>query len=195
MTLLRINLNKKMGYLQLAEDPYEHLAEVSREAMKFYIFIPEGFRGSSKDMYVREDIFDDLPSATRAQIMYELAPYQNTGLSAPADREKRRAGREERKNTRANAGKTRQEARTERQRLRSESKGKGGGGKIFGSILDTAKDIFGKGNVEVQAGDAGFSVDYAAAPEESFFSKYKVPIIIGGAALIGGVIYLTTRKK
>jgi len=194
-----------MGYLQLAEnDPYQHLAEVPSSAMRFYVFIPEGYRGASKDMYVREDVLDDLPEETYTQIMSELQPYQNTGLSAPADRasrkaarDTRKAGREDRKNKRAAAGETRQAARTERQRLRSEAKGKNAG--AFAGILDkvtgAATSIFGSGSVDVQAGGGDFSVDYSAPQEESFFSKYKLPILIGGAAVIGGVIYLTTRKK
>lgn len=188
-----------MGYLQLAEeDPYSHLAEVPASAMQYYVFIPQGYRGANKDMYVREDVLDNLPAATRSKMMNDLAPYQNTGLSASKEeRERRRANREERKMTRANAGKTRQEARTERQRLRSEAKGKGGGrGKeIFGGILDTAKSIFGKGEVDVTAGGGDLSIDYSQEPEQSFFSKYKVPLLIGGAALVGGIIFLTTRKK
>lgn len=189
-----------MGYLQLAEeDPYMHLAEVPAQNMKYYVFIPEGYRGASKDMYIREDVLDDLPPATYAQIMNELDAYQNKGLSASKDERKaRRAGREERKSTRANAGKTRQEARTERQRLRSEAKGKkdGSGFKgILDTVAGTARDIFGKGNVEVDAGSGGFSVDVDTQPQESFFSKYKLPIILGGAAVIGGAIFLITRKK
>jgi hypothetical protein len=192
-----------MGYLQLAEnDPYSHLAEVGPDAMKFYVYIPEGYRGATKDMYIREDVLDDLPAATYAQIMSELAPYQNTGLSASkeeraAQRAERKAGREERKNTRATAGKTRQEARTERQRLRSEAKGKGSGAfaGILGSITGAATDIFGKGNVDVNAGGGDFSVDYSSQPEETFFSRYKIPIILGSVAVIGGGIYLLTRKK
>jgi hypothetical protein len=192
-----------MGYLQLAEsDPFNALAEVSPNAMKFYVFIPEGYRGATKDMYIREDVLDDLPPATFSQIMYELDEYQNTGLSASkeerqAQRAERKAGREERKNTRATAGKTRQDARTERQRLRSESKGKGAGSfaGILGNLTGAAKDILGKGNVEVDAGGGDFSVDYSGAPEESFFSRYKIPIILGSVAVIGGGIYLLTRKK
>ena len=186
-----------MGYLQLAEeDPYSHLAEVPASAMQYYVFIPQGYRGANKDMYVREDVLDNLPAATRAKMINDLAPYQNTGLSASKEeREQRRKNREERKMTRANAGKTRQEARTERQRLRSENKGKGRGKEIFGGILDTAKNIFGKGEVDVTAGGGDLSIDYSQEPEEGFFSKYKVPLLIGGAALVGGIIFLTTRKK
>ena len=192
-----------MGYLQLAEnDPFTALAEVGPDAMKFYVYIPEGYRGATKDMYIREDVLDDLPAGTFNQIMNELSPYQNTGLSASkeereAQRMERKAGREERKNTRATAGKTRQEARTERQRLRSEAKGSGSG--KFAGILDktigAASNIFGKGNVQVDAGGGDFSVDYSGAPEESFFSKYKIPIILGSVAVIGGGIFLLTRKK
>jgi len=192
-----------MGYLQLAEnDPYMHLAEIPAQYMDLYVFIPEGYRGASKDMYIREDVFDDLPKATYAQIMQELGDYQNKGLSAASDRasrkaqrDKNKADRNERKNTRAAAGANRQAARTERQRLRSENKGKGAGAGILSGVLDTAKSIFGKGDVAVNAGGGDFSVDYSAAPEESFFSKYKIPLIIGGVAVIGGAIYLVMRKK
>jgi hypothetical protein len=186
-----------MGYLQLAEDPYMHLAEVPAQNMKFYVFIPAGYRGAEKDMYIREDVLDDLPEATYSQIMSELQQYQTTGLSdAKEDRKKRKADRNARKDTRANAGKTRQEARTKRQELRSTAKAQGGGkfADILGTVAGTAKDIFGKGNVDVNAGGGGFQVQYDPN-EETFFSKYKIPLLLGGAALIGGTIYLLTRKK
>jgi hypothetical protein len=192
-----------MGYLQLAENNLEHLAEVPAQYMDLYVFIPEGYRGATKDMYIREDVLDNLSPDAYARIMGELSDYQNTGLSDAASRAARKAQREKnaadrntRKNTRSTAAATRQAARTERQALRSQNKGKGGAGKIFGGILDTAKDIFGKGNVDVQAGGGDFSVDYSgSAPEESFFSKNKVWLIGGGVLLVGGIVWYTMKKK
>ena len=174
-----------------------HLAEVPAQNMKFYVFIPAGYRGAEKDMYIREDVLDDLPEATYTQIMSELKQYQTTGLSdAKEDRAKRKADRNARKDTRANAGKTRQEARTKRQELRSTAKAQGNGkfADILGTVAGTAKDIFGKGNIDVNAGGGDFSASYSGA-DESFFSKYKIPLILGGAVVIGGAIYLFTRKK
>ena len=189
-----------MAYLQLADNAYSHLAAAP---MQYYIFIPEGFRGASKDSYIREDLFDDMDRMDDAQVMRELAPYQKTGMS---DKGSRKADRDAKKDAKAakkatQGGGARRDARasrqSSRQQARIDKKAAGGG---FGGVLDKviggAKDIFGKGGdtLDVQAGGDGLQIDYNQGGE-SFFSKYKIPLIIGGVAVAAGTIYLVTKKK
>lgn len=185
-----------MAYLQLADNDYSHLAAAP---MKYYIFIPQGFRGASKDSYVREDIFDSMDPMEYAQVMQELAPYQATGLSDKAERKAARAAKKATK-----GGGARRDARATRQKNRQDSKlarvqAGGGFGGILGKVTDAAKNIFGKGDdasLDIQSGGGGgLEIDYNAGGEESFFSKYKVPLIIGGVAVVAGTIYLVTKKK
>lgn len=172
-----------MGYLQLAEDPYYHLAE-TQSVMSRYIFIPAGYRGASKDMYVREDFFDNMPEATYNAMMNELAPYQNTGLSSKASdrRQARKAKKAEKKGAKADAKELKKEKRSAR----------------FGSVLDKVGGIVGGiigGNKQVDITAGGGGLDVEVGDEPTIWDQYKVPIIIGGVALIGGGIYLATRKK
>jgi hypothetical protein len=170
-----------MGYLQLAEnaDPnLVHLAETTVKNADKYVFIPQGYRGAEKDLYVREDLFDNLPETVYQNLMFELEPFQNQGLSGKmADR---RAAR--------------RDARQKRIETRAGSRAAGTSfldkiGGVAGNILGGLKG----GSIDVQTGPGEFSVDYSGEP--SFFEKYKIPILFGGAALIGGGIYLVTRKK
>jgi len=187
-----------MAYLQLADNAYSHLAAAP---MKYYIFIPQGFRGASKDSYVREDIFDSMDPMEYAQVMRELEPYQNTGMSAKDDKADRKAARADKKATQG--GGARRDARAMRQKQRQDSKlakvqAGGGVGNILGKVVDGAKSIFGKNNdtsLDIQGGGSGLQIDYNAGGQESFLSKYKVPLIIGGVAVVAGTIYLITKKK
>lgn len=170
-----------MGYLQLAEsaDPnLVHLAETTVKNADKYVFIPQGYRGAQKDLYVREDLFDNLPETVYQNLMFELEPFQNQGLSGKmADR---RAAR--------------REARQKRVETRAAARAQGGG--FLDKIGNIATNVIGGlkgGSIDVQTAPGQFSVDYSDEP--TFFEKYKVPIIIGGVALIGGGIYLATRKK
>jgi len=167
-----------MGYLQLAEsaDPnLVHLAETTVKNADKYVFIPQGYRGAEKDLYVREDLFDNLPDTVFENLMFELEPFQNQGLSGK----------------RADA---RREARQKRVETRAAARAQGGG--VLDKLGNIASNVIGGlkgGSIDVQTAPGEFSVDYSGEP--SFFEKYKVPIIIGGVALIGGGIYLATRKK
>jgi hypothetical protein len=177
-----------MAYLQLAEN---YLAAAP---MEMYIFIPAGFRGNDKDIYVREDMFDNLPEMEYRAIMDQLAPYQPQGLSAKGDkkaaRKAERAAKKEGK-----GGAARREAKQKRVETRAAARGEKGG--LFGKAIDAATNIFGKKDLEFSGKPGEFELDYKAPPEgeESFFSKYKLPILIGGGALVAGAIYLGTRKK
>ena len=192
-----------MGYLQLAEDPFTSLADNVMMNKDKYVFIPAGYRGSEKDLYVREDFFDDMPDSVYQQMMQELAAYQNTGLSGKADR---KARRQERKDAKAakkatKGGGARREARQKRletkwagKEKKASAKGSGKGAAFLDKVGGIVGDIVGKGPVDIETDSLDFQYDQGGG-EPSFFDKYKVPLIIGGVALIGGGIYLATRKK
>jgi hypothetical protein len=177
-----------MAYLQLAEN---YLAAAP---MEMYIFIPAGFRGSREDVYIREDILDDLPEMEYRSIMQELAPYQPSGMSAkdPGKKAARKAARAEKKE--GKGGAARREAKQLRVETRAKARGEGGG--LFGKAIDAATNIFGKKDLDIEFDQAGgVNVAFDPATEESFFSKNKIPLLIGGAAVVAGVIYLATKKK
>lgn len=174
-----------MGYLQLAEaNEFTSLAETVIQNRDKYVFIPAGYRGAQKDLYVREDFFDNMPDADYQQMMFELQEYQNTGLSSKAS--DRRAARKSKK---AEKKATKAATKDEKKAKRAER---------FGGILDKVGGIVGGivgggKSVEVDAGPGEFSVN--VDQEESWLSRNKIPVAIGAVALIGGGIYLATRKK
>jgi hypothetical protein len=177
-----------MSYLQLAENPYSHLAQdVPTEAMEMYVFIPQGYKGAPKDLYIREDLLDKLPAPIYDKMMMELDQFQNTGLSGRGAerRAERKAKREARKDKRM-------EARDVRSQRRAD---------IFGKLTDTAgnlvKSLTGTADVDTTGGKlpADFNLDVAIGQEESALSKYKIPLIIGGVAVGGFIIYKMMNKK
>lgn len=204
-----------MATLMLADNPYSHLADPS----ELYIFIPQGYRGSERNMRVREDMFDNLPEPIYQQMMMELAPYQSTGLSELADKAARQARKEKRKQKKA--GKQdkkdmRAKKRASRQSMvmaKNASKqaaferGETPMGQIFGGIKDITSNIFGGnqgGGGAAAAADEmmypterDFSVDIDTGEDDqpTFWDQYKMPIIMGGVALAAGAVYLATRKK
>lgn len=192
-----------MGYLQLAEDPFTSLADNVMMNRDKYIFIPAGYRGAEKDLYVREDFFDDMPDSVYQQMMQELAAYQNTGLSGKADRKARRQERKDAKAAKkaSRGGGARREARQKRletkwagKEKKAAAKGTGKGANFLDKVGGIVGDIVGKGPVDIETDSLDFQYDQGGG-EPTFFDKYKVPLIIGGVALIGGGIYLATRKK
>ena len=190
-----------MAYLQLAEDnPYNRLAEGN--PLKNYIFIPAGMFGMQSDQYVREDFFDDLPAEQYKQVIVTLAPYQNQGMSAIG----------------AIAGIGLNLAKNLIKR-RAERVASGTAKPIFksGGLVDRIKDKLATAkattattdvnnvqtkavapfNVEGSAQIGGTNVDFSTSggTKESFFTKYKTPLLIGGGIVLIGGIYLATRKK
>lgn len=188
-----------MPYLQLAEN------YLSEDAADMYVFIPAGYRGAPNDMYVREDYFDGMSNMEFAQIMAELEPYQPM-LSAKNSEKKaaRRAARQQKRlDKRASSkGQARRDARLARIQARQEGKtarAEMGGG--FGGALDKiggiAGSIFGGGGA---GGDMGAderiegSIDFGTGGEEAP-KKNWIPWAIGGVVVVGGLIFLLTRKK
>jgi hypothetical protein len=197
-----------MSYLQLADNGYSHLAARSNE---MYVFIPQGFRGATADSYVREDVFDKMHPEDYDQIMMELLPYQNMGMSELGDRASRKAKRAGKKEARAGKKEaratkkegrgaaargerklkrqeSRQAAKTERAQVRAAS----GGGGFLDKITGAVGGILNK-DASIDVG--GASVEYDAPSDESFMSKYKTPLLIGGGLLAIGAILLLTKKK
>lgn len=191
-----------MSYLQLAEnDPYNRLAEGN--PLKNYIFIPAGMLGMTSDTYVREDFFDGLAPDEYQKVITALAPYQNTGLSvlpiAAASAGIKVIG---------NLIKRRQErvaAGTAKPLFKK-------GGKISNFIekLKAAKAASATDtNADMPTGKKGDPFDVSASVDvggtnvdistsggkESFFKKYKTPLLIGGGVLVAGGLYLALRKK
>lgn len=191
-------------YLQLADnDPYSHLAEIGRE---LYIFVPQGYKGAQQDMYIREDALDGLDDYQFQQIMFELEPYQNQGMSSKSSRAERRGARKDKKELKANkaakkGGGARRDAKQLRVETRQKSKvdrqAKGGG--FLDKIGGIATGIFGAKDssraLDVSVDGGAVSVDVTDDDEPTFFQKYQTPLMIGGAVLIVGGIYLATRPK
>lgn len=177
-----------MAYLQLAEGtPYQHLAANVAANTDKYIFIPQGFRGAAKDAYVREDVFDNLGDQEYQQLMFELAPYQNTGLSDKASRKERRTQRLDAKKEKVSI---RQAGKTER------VKAGGGVAGIIGKVGDVAKSILAPGSsVDVNAGGTQLQIQTDGG-EPTFWEKNKM-LIIGGTSLVvlGGIAYAVSRSK
>ena len=53
----------------------------------------------------------------------------------------------------------------------------------------------GQKELDVTAGGGGLDISYNDEPQESWISRNKIPVAIGAVVLIGGGIYLATRKK
>jgi hypothetical protein len=198
-----------MGYLQLAEDPYSHLAQPGTPAKDLFVFVPAGFRGAQKDMWVREDMFDNMPESEYKEIMNALEPYQSTGmsygftqLSGKAEREERKRLRMEKKASRG-AG-ARREARAERQAQRQAARlqrqeARAASGNDLASILGKAggivSNIMGGGDTRgVDVGGSVGGVEFGIDSEQSFFEQYRTPLIIGGLALAGFAAYKMFSK-
>ena len=191
-----------MAYLQLAENNgnYNMLAEGS--VLNNYLTIPPGFMNNEETKYVRLDFFDNLPEEEFALTMAKLAPYQPvTLLSAKGDGLIKAAsfaagfipgvgpvvskvvekagpmavGLIGKKNARKKAKKE-------------------GAGELKKSAVEIPNI-----DANVSVGGQEFALTYdkpaTGATGGSFFQKYKMPLIIGGAvvALVGG--YLLLKKK
>ena len=193
-----------MAFLQLADDNYSMLAQNRSEN---YIFIPAGYAGATKDMNVRADYFDNLTDAEYMAMMQELAPYQNQGLSAVGaalvagkaisalgpfaknliDRRKARVA--------AGTAKPLFKPGGLISRIGDRIKAKQAGGGDLQPVTNQNNlplDTRG-GGVQI-----GGTIDIGGdeqPQEQTFFQKYKMPILIGGGLLVAGTIFLATRKK
>lgn len=201
-------------YLQLAEGEnngnYSALAE---SVFDNYVFIPANFLPEfPKDSYVRADYFTKYDPATASALINALAPYQtqslNEGLTdaiaflpvpgaGAVSKGLELAKKFIQKRQQAVAAGTKQPI------------GKPGGlldklkGKLTsGAMAPQKKAVLPEepvgASVQLPAGsfNVGFQPTAQPAANESFFKKYKTPLLIGGGilVLVGGYMLLKKKK-
>lgn len=206
-------------YLQLAEGEnngnYQALAE---SVFDNYVFIPAGFLPEfPQDSYVRADYFNKYDAATANQIINALAAYQkptlNEGLIQSAltfipgvgpvasqglNLAKKLVQKRQEKVAAGQAkplgkpggflDKLRQKMQAPAPQTKSTEQDQNGilPNQPVGATVTTPQGQF----------NVGYNPTYATGLEQTFWQKYKTPIIIGGAAvaLIGGYMLLKKRK-
>ncbi len=192
-------------YLQLAEGEnngnYSALAQNST-LLDNYVFVPAGFLDNPENMYVRADYFaTNFDPVTANALIDELAKRQVVGMSVvPIPPQAITAGLNAAKKFIGGIIEKRQAA---------------GKKPIFkqGGIFDKLKTKILQGGAmekkgepittpvgaQVQLPGGELNVGYTPAPPAtgagSFFQKNKTLLIVGGAALLVGGVYLATRKK
>jgi hypothetical protein len=212
-------------YLQLAEKPkriqvggYKRKSYVSPHSRRYplsepaenpYIFIPDVQNGGG--LYIREDKFDSMPEEQFKRFVMAIAPWQpevqngamseSMFLSNRAERKENRSRRKEAKTEKKEQRATNKQDKNQRKNDRRASKDEARASKEerksnrkgfdWDKAKDTASSLIskftGKGG-EDESGNAGGGTD--ATP------FYKNPLVlVGGALLIGGGIYLATRPK
>jgi len=203
-----------MALLQLAESPYNMLAEKelylaeNGPVAENYLFIPSGLFGMDQDTYVRADFFDSLSDTEFDAVINTLAPYQPQGLSAVGAvvTAAQFAGKAvapaikkaiEKRQEKITSGTAKPIFKPGGALSGLASKVKAGVDKLKNASVDEAKKIIEKttpvsGSVEI----GGTTLDFSTGqPEkESFFTKYKTPLLIGGAAVAGLLLFKTLKK-
>jgi hypothetical protein len=201
-------------YLQLAEGTndgnYTELAEDMTSALDMYVFIPANFLPEfNKDTYVRADYFNKYDIATAQALLNQLASMQTVGVSAIGIAALATGGIKFAQNIIQNR-KEKVAAGTAKPLFKP-------GGKLanlIAKVKPAAQQIKAaqeekKGpilptepvgaSVQLPAGsfNVGFNpAEQPAAAQGNFFQRYKTPLIIGGALLaVGGVYLLMKRKK
>lgn len=203
-----------MALLQLAESPYNMLAEnelylaETGTVSDNYLFIPAGMFGMDQDTYVRSDFFDSLSDTEFGAVMETLAPYQPQGLSAlgiataagalgkfaaPAVK-KAIAGRAEKKA----AGTVKPIFKPGGPLSGLVDKVKAGVTKLKDVPATKANEVIEKttpvtGSLDI----GGTSIDFGTGGNvtpKNFFTQYKTPLLIGGAAVAGLVLYKMFKK-
>jgi hypothetical protein len=205
-------LQDNSDYLQEDGD-YSQLADNSAsQVMANYIFIPGGLLPNTPtDKYVRLDFFDDLPEAEFLAIMQKLLPYQKNTLSdsvvsnlvgmVPGIGGTLKGvtnivgglfkGRKARKEAKAQK---KAEQTTKLKTTVDDLISKAKEQKALNSELPTKSMALPPFDISTTIAGQDYSV--STAPEkESFFKKYKTPLLIGGGVLLLGGIYLVTKKK
>lgn len=192
-----------MAYLQLAENNnnYNMLAEGS--VLNNYLTIPPGFMNNQETKYVRLDYFDNLPEEEFALTMAKLAPYQPvTLLSAKGDGLIKAAS--------FAAGfipgvgpvvsKVVEKAGPMAVGLIGKANARKKGKKEAAQELKKSAVEIPNIDANVSVGGQEFALTYdkpaTGATGGSFFQKYKMPLIIGGAVvvLVGGFLLLKKKK-
>lgn len=163
-----------MNYLQLAESP-----EPVMDPRELYVEMPT-VTGTS--VFVREDVFDNLPEPAYQGLMaiLEQMPRNYEGMAGKAERQARREARQAKK-----------QANKDRRAETIKS--------VAGTVGNVAKSIFGKGGDDSGAGanlkglNVTGGVDFGTQPQKAWYQRPEVmiPTAIGAAALV----YYATKKK
>jgi hypothetical protein len=202
-----------MALLQLAENPYNMLAEnelylsQNGTVADNYLFIPSGMFGMTEDTYVRSDFFDSLSDVEFQAVISALEPYQAQGLSAFGI-----------VTAASSLGKIAAPAIKKAIEKRAEKVAAGTvkpifkpGGTLSGLVdkvkagVTKLKDVPApkqneviekttpiSGSVEIGNTSLDFSSGQPAAVP--FFTKYKTPLIVGGVAVAGLILYNVFKK-
>jgi hypothetical protein len=200
-------------YLQLAEGTndgnYTELAE-DMNALDMYVFIPANFLPEfTTDTYVRADYFNKYDINTAQTLLNQLASMQTVGVSVVGIAAVASGGIKLAQNIIQNR-KEKVAAGTAKPLFKP-------GGKLanlIAKVKPAAQQIKAaqeekKGPIlptepvgaSVQLPSGSFNVGFnpaeqPAAAQGNFFQRYKTPLIIGGALLaVGGVYLLMKRKK
>jgi hypothetical protein len=197
-------------YLQLAEGEnngnYAALAE-GAGVLDNYVFIPAGFLPEfDKDTWVRADYFNKFDPTTAEALINALASQQTVGLSAVGvaavatgglkfakqliDKRKEKVAAGTAKPLFKPGGvfdkiKTKIQTKTGAAAPAPQTKG-----------INLPEEPIG-GSVQLPGGqfNVGFNPSEQPAASQSFFAKYKTPLLIGGGVLAVAGIYMLTRKK
>jgi len=199
-----------MALLQLAENGYNHLAEnmylQEDPVSSNYIFIPAGMFDMDRDTYVRFDFFESLSDVEFDAAMQALAPFQPQGLSAvgavvtaataigknlaPAIKKAY-----ENKQAKVAAGTAKPLFKPGGKLANLGGKIKAGVDKLknvpaekVGEVIDKTTPI--SGNISI--GGASLDFENAQPAGIPFFTKYKTPILIGGAV---GALLIAKKMK
>jgi hypothetical protein len=202
-----------MALLQLAEsglylaENEMYLAEAG-PVSENYLFIPAGMFGMTEDTYVRSDFFDSLSDTEFEVVMSNLAPYQPQGLSqigAIATAAKI-AGKAlspaiqkafDKRMEKVQAGTVKPIFKPGGNLANLADKVKAGVAKLKNVPATKAAEVIEKttpvsGSVEV----GGTTIDFSTGQPTAvpFFTKYKTPLLIGGAAIAGLVLFKMFKK-
>jgi hypothetical protein len=204
-----------MALLQLAESPFNSLAENDGMYLSAgpvadnYLFIPAGMFGMDSDTYVRSDFFDSLSDVEFEAVMTSLAPYQAQGLSAVGAIVGGAVALGKKAAPAINKAIANRKAKVEAGTVKPIFKPGGALSNLAGKVkagikklkdvpASKAEEVIEKttpvsGSVDI----GGTSVDFSTGQpqQENFFTKYKTPLLIGGAAIAGLVLYKTLNKK
>tara|TARA_R110000824_G_C15137086_1_gene669625 strand:+ start:741 stop:1325 length:585 start_codon:yes stop_codon:yes gene_type:complete len=193
-----------MSHLQLAE---------GASMTDSYIRIPAQFANTGETQYIREDFFDTLPDSTFGLVMGALDNEQLSEgiyLQDKAAREARRAARKSKKADKQAQKARRREAGTKKREAAADYKEKQSSGvegyekgKGLKAVMDTVGNIFGGGGQKQLTYDIDYDqdtgFDYSAGLTGDTAQWIKgIPnwaVIAGGLAVVGGTIFLITKKK
>jgi hypothetical protein len=203
-----------MALLQLAESPFNSLAENDGMYLSEgpvadnYLFIPAGMFGMDSDTYVRSDFFDSLSDAEFEAVMTSLAPYQAQGLSAVGAIIGSAVAIGKKAAPALQKAIANRKAKVEAGTVKPIFKPGGALSNLAGKVkagIQKLKDVPASKAEEViekttpvsgqfQYGNAELNFNAGEPQQENFFTKYKTPLLIGGAALAGLVLFRTFKK-